>query len=435
MPGHGPCRQWRDTGSASAVSRGQLVEHGHLGRAGRRQLGQFHQLRRRHAQAASRLRRRGVAGQRLDLRDALRDRGRRPVEARGHVRLLGRKRRRQLRDRTGRTVLSDPFAGGDAAALGRRRRARQRGPARGQRPASFDHRLHATASLRALQRLVRRHEVARGIRRILRHEHQQPAARDVDLRGRGGARDLPRPRALRRGVESRDHRHRPCVPRHGARHQRLRLSGIAPRGQHHRRVAHGRAAAAQENRGRPRPRAAHERRQRAEDLPRDAEVRSHRCRQRLGHVHHGHVRHALEQRHPESRVRALERRRFRGRAARVEADGGDAACACDPGARGGRGRRRRVAHGHRHVVGSRAGRRPHGSVAEQHDARGRARKRHDPVGTGKRAVRDHDAPDAAQRVSDDRRVLCRRHQDCEPAHRPDAALSSRAGSADARWKG
>ena len=249
MSGHGPCRQRRGTGSAAAVSRRQLVEHRHLERApidanSANFIASSTTAARASCIPTSAARRRRAASRSTACRTRS---WTEPAEARGHVRLLGRKRRRQLRDRTGHTVLSDPCAGDDAAALGRRRRARQRRPARGQRPASPDHRLHATGtSTSSTTSGTTPHEVVRGLRRILRHEHQQPAARHVDLRGRGGARDLSRPRALRRGLESRDHRHRPRVPRHGARHQRLRLSGIAPRGQHRGRVADGRAAAPQE---------------------------------------------------------------------------------------------------------------------------------------------------------------------------------------------
>src|SRR5207249_1404633 len=58
------------------------------------------------------------------------------------------------------------------------------------------------------------------------------------------------------------------------------------------------------------PGVAHERSERAKDLSRDAELRRHRRRQRQRHVHHGHVRHALEQRHSEPRVRAHHGERF-----------------------------------------------------------------------------------------------------------------------------
>jgi hypothetical protein len=108
----------------------------------------------------------------------------------------------------------------------------------------------------------------------------------------------------------------------------------------------------------------------------DAEVRSHRCRQRLGHVHHGHVRHALEQRRPESRVRALERSDFEvvqlGWKPTVVTPPALATLALGvPAVVGGESLTGTVT-----LSGVRAGRRPHGSVAEQHDARGRAGRRH-----------------------------------------------------------
>ena len=118
-----------------------------------------------------------------------------------------------------------------------------------------------------------------------------------------GPRHLSRARPLRRRVESGGDRYRPRLPRDRARHERLRVPGFASRRIDRRRVADGRAAALEDQRRRPRPRAAHHRSERAEDLPRHAEVRAHRGRQRVRHVHHRHLRHALEQRHPEPGIR------------------------------------------------------------------------------------------------------------------------------------
>jgi hypothetical protein len=46
--------------------------------------------------------------------------------------------------------------------------------------------------------------------------------------------------------------------------------------------------------------------ERAEDFPRDAEIRCHRRRQRQRHVHHRHVRYALEQQRIEPRILAAD---------------------------------------------------------------------------------------------------------------------------------
>ena len=54
----------------------------------------------------------------------------------------------------------------------------------------------------------------------------------------------------------------------------------------------------------------------SEDLPSDAAVRADRRRQRLGHVHQRHVRHAVGQRHPQPRVRGADGERLRSDSAR-----------------------------------------------------------------------------------------------------------------------
>ena len=64
---------------------------------------------------------------------------------------------------------------------------------------------------------------------------------------------LPGPRPLRRGVEPGGHRDPARVPGDGARDQRLRVSGVAPRRLDSRRAADGRAAAAQDERQRRDP--------------------------------------------------------------------------------------------------------------------------------------------------------------------------------------
>ncbi len=207
------------------------------------------------------------------------------------------------------------------SALGRRRRARERRPAQPERSSSADRRLHQPPSLRALQRLLQRRagEVVRRFRRVLRPEDEQPASRHVDVGRRGRPRDPPGARPLRRGVERGAHRHRPCAPRHRALDQRLRVSGVAPRRLDTWRPADGRAAAAQDERERRGPGVADERSEHAQDLSRDAEARTHRRGQRLRHVRHRHVRHALEQRHPQPGVRDALGERLRGDRARLEA--------------------------------------------------------------------------------------------------------------------
>jgi hypothetical protein len=78
------------------------------------------------------------------------------------------------------------------------------------------------------------------------------------------------------------------------------------------------AGSTQDQCRRLRSRHPHHRSERAEDFPCDAEVRPDRGRQRQRHVHQRHLRHALEQRHPQSRVLDPDCERLRGSAARLE---------------------------------------------------------------------------------------------------------------------
>ena len=183
----------------------------------------------------------------------------------------------------GHSVLSDSRRGDHAAALDRRRRARQRRPAQSSRSPPADRRLHEPAPLRALQRLLQRGQAkwyaGSGAFFDMNANDRRPD--DVDLRRRRGARDLSGPRPLRRGVESglADIGHAFRVTVRATNGYVFPASHRA--GSTRRRAADGRAAAAEGQRQRPRPGAAHQRSERAQDLPRDAEVRPDRRRQRL----------------------------------------------------------------------------------------------------------------------------------------------------------
>ena len=220
VPGHRAGGERRTPRTPAAVPFRQLVEHRHFGGSGGRGIEQLHRVhqQRRHAPTAPGLRRHGISRQRGHLRHAVRRRGRVAAEAGRDVPVLGRERRRQPRDRAGSSFLSDSGAGHHAAALGRGRCSRQRRRAGRQRPPPSHRRLHEQVSVRALQRLLRRRasEVVRRVGRVLRHEDEQPAAGYVDLRGCRRPRDLSGPRALRRGLECRHHRHRPRLSRHRA---------------------------------------------------------------------------------------------------------------------------------------------------------------------------------------------------------------------------
>ena len=161
-------------------------------------------------------------------------------------------------------------------------------------------------------------EVVRRLRRFLRHECEPPAARHVDVRRCGRARDLPGARSLRRGMECRGDGHRPRLSRDRSRDERLCLPGVASRRIDDGRAPDGRTTASEDERRRTGPCPSHPGSERPKDLSRDAEVRLARGRQRLRHVHHRHLRHPLEQRHPESGIRNPVRERFRSGAAGME---------------------------------------------------------------------------------------------------------------------
>ena len=119
----------------------------------------------------------------------------------------------------------------------------QRRPAQQQRSPPAHRRSRSPLSVRALQRVLRRQPVARRLRRVLRPERERPAAGRLDVGRRRRAGDSAGARALRRGVRARRDRSR--VSRDGAGDERLRVSGVAPRGLDDRRAADGRAAAAE----------------------------------------------------------------------------------------------------------------------------------------------------------------------------------------------
>ena len=156
-------------------------------------------------------------------------------------------------------------------------------------------------------------EVVRRVGRVLRSEHNNRRPDTWTSADAAGLAILP---GLVRYDEalippSRD---RTRVSRDRAGDERLRVSRVAPRRIDGWRTADGRAAAPEGER----EDAAHQRSQRPEDLPRDAEVRPDRRRQRLGPVYHRHLRHALEQRRAQSRLRRADRERLRGHPAGIQ---------------------------------------------------------------------------------------------------------------------
>ena len=155
---------------------------------------------RRHAAAAPRLRRRRLPGQRRNLRDAVRDGRRHAAEEGGAVPLRRRKRRRGPRDGRERALLPDPDEARDPAALGRRRRAGERGPAR----AVDRHLLIVDRDNRRLYELYNVYFDGQawhaGSGRLLRPDAQRPAARRLDVGRRGRSGDPAGPGAVRRGV-------------------------------------------------------------------------------------------------------------------------------------------------------------------------------------------------------------------------------------------
>ena len=78
-----------------------------------------------------------------------------------------------------------------------------------RRPAHADRRSRQPAPLRALCAAMDRLAVGGRVRRVLRPEHQRPAAGGLDVGGCGRARDPARARPLRRGVRAR--RDPPCA--------------------------------------------------------------------------------------------------------------------------------------------------------------------------------------------------------------------------------
>ena len=141
-----------------------------------------------------------------DLRHALCRGRRRAAEAGGDVPVLGRERRRRSGDRPGLPVLPDP---GEAITQPHW----VEGGAPGnvdQRSASDRHLLIVDCTNKHLYELYNvcydaAQRVARGLGRVLRHEHERPPARRLDLGRRGRPRDPSGPRPLRRGV-------RPAAP-------------------------------------------------------------------------------------------------------------------------------------------------------------------------------------------------------------------------------
>ena len=226
----------------------QLVEPRHLAAPVDPVVGRATSVHRDHATAASGLRRRSVAGQRRDLRLPLRRRGRHAAEEGRGVRLLRRERRRESHDR----IRAFPFYPIPDEAI------TQPHWIEGGEPGNVDLRSDSDRHLLIVDR-DNRHlyelynvffdgtQLARRLRRLLRPEHQRPAARALDVGRCRGPGDPSRPRALRRGVRPR--RDRARVPRDRARDQRLRLSGVASRRLHDRRAADGRAAASEGEQG------------------------------------------------------------------------------------------------------------------------------------------------------------------------------------------
>ena len=138
------------------------------------------------------------SGQRRDLRHALRRRGRHAAEEGRLVRLLGRERRRFTRPAGVDPLLPDPGRGDHPAALDRGRAAGEPGP--GRRPAHADRRHGRTTTSTSSTPCLATAAVERRARGLLRHEHEQPPPRGLDLGRRGRPRDPPGPRPLRRGL-------------------------------------------------------------------------------------------------------------------------------------------------------------------------------------------------------------------------------------------
>ena len=201
---HGPAARDQPAGAAAALPGDALVEHRHFGGSRGPGLRRFHRLRQRRRSAASPSRfRRHARRRRVDLRVPVHRGRRRAGQKDRAVRSGRRERRRRSLDRDLLPVLSDPRRGDHAAALGRRRRSRQRRPDLLPGSPHADARPRPPPPLRALQRVVRRRRLAGVLRRVLRHEHERPPARRLDVRRRGRARDPSRSRPLRRGLRGR----------------------------------------------------------------------------------------------------------------------------------------------------------------------------------------------------------------------------------------
>ena len=141
--------------------------------------------------------------------------------------------------------------------------------------------------------------------RLLRSEHERPAARGLDVGRCGWTGDPAWSRPLRRGV--RPGRDPPRVPRHRARREQLRVAGVAPREHEQRRPAAGRAAAPEGVNEHQRISAVH-----PEDLPCHEDTWADRRRHGLGPLRERRVRHTVEQRPVESGVPRDHSQRFRG---------------------------------------------------------------------------------------------------------------------------
>ncbi len=333
---HGPAARDQPAGAAASLPGDALVEHRHFGGSRGPGLRRFHRLRQRRRSAASPSRfRRHARRRRVDLRVPVHRGRRRAGQKDRAVRSGRRERRRRSLDRDLLPVLSDPRRGDHAAALGRRRRSRQCRPDLLPGSPHADARPRPPPPLRALQRVVRRRRLAGVLRRVLRHEHERPPARRLDVRGRGRARDPSRSRPLRRGLRGgRKRRRDPSrLPLHGASHQGLRVPRFAsgrlpgPAG-----AADGRSPEAEARDGHFGIRSGD-----PENLPGDEDVRAHRRRQRHRHVRQRYLGRALGQRRPQPGLRVPHGLRLRGHPARLEA----AARA---------GSRRRRARGRRRVL-------------------------------------------------------------------------------------
>ena len=111
-------------GPAADLPRRQLVESRYLDGASRSGIGRLRHLHRTDQRDAPRLRRRRLAGQRAGLRLSVRGRRRHRAAARRAVPVRRRERRRQSRDESERSLLSDPGRSDHPGALDRGRRAR-----------------------------------------------------------------------------------------------------------------------------------------------------------------------------------------------------------------------------------------------------------------------------------------------------------------------